>query len=202
MPTPADRKLATSLKTWRRVCPEDPLDVVDIRRALAASAKLKKLLAKAKFEIRSAGSDSSTYQDFDESQVDTLFRQVEDYVDELQEQQKEFAQLKKWLSKVRTSAAALPCSLVVKGNDQGSLHVHKAEGSVNRSARSGKSDLTGSKVHPGTCRYEGGKLVFTFDGTARAPWRTLLQRIIGKAGLNMKVALAGMKDADDASADP
>ncbi len=196
MTTPADRKLSAALKAWRRVCPEDAFDVANLRSSITACSKIKKTLATAKLEIRAGAKSKVSYDDYDEKSVDELLTQVEDYTSELQQQDKDFAQLKKWLTKVKSSSTPLPCSFVVKGNDKGSLHVHKTEGNVNRSARGGKADITGSRVHPGTCKYEGGRLIFDFDGTARAPWRTLLQKIVGKAGMNMKVALEGFQDTD------
>lgn len=172
------------------------MDVDNVRGGQTACAKLKRALTSAQSDLNSSSKSAATYDDFDEQEVARLLKEVDDYSSELQEQQKEYAELKKWLTKVKASSTGLPCSFVVKGNDKGSLHVHKAESNVNRSARSGKSDITGSKAHPGTCRYTGGKLVFSFEGTARAPWKTLLQKIVGKAGMNMKVALDGVKNTE------
>lgn len=196
MTSAADRKLNAAVKAWRRVCPEDPMDIENIRGGLTACAKVKKALSTAKTELKNAAKNSTTFDDFDLKEVETLLTEVDKYVAELQQQQKNYAVLKKWLTKVKSASTGLPCSFVVRGNGQGSLHVHKTESNVNRSARTGKSEITGSRAHPGTCRYTGGKLVFTFDGTARAPWKTLLQKIVGKAGMNMKVALDGFQDTD------
>lgn len=189
MTTKLDKKLKDALKAWERACPEDVMEVKDLRRAVMDTTKFKRLVASAKQEIKNAKKGSTPYEDFTEKEIESLLKDVASYADELQNEQKEFAQLKTWLARVKNAGDGFPFTFVVKGNDKGSLYVNKREGIVKRSGRRGKSDITGSKLHTGTAEYQAGKLVFNFDSNARAPWKALLQKIVGKAGINMKVAL-------------
>ena len=197
MTTKLDKKLRDTLKAWEKNCPDDVMEVKDIRRAITESTKLKRLLASAKFELKGSKKGAAPYDDYTEKEVDGLLKDVESYVDELQDEQKEFAQLKTWLARVKNAGDGFPFTFVVKGNDKGSLYVNKREGVVKRSGRRGKSDIAGSKLHTGTATYKAGKLIFGFDSNARAPWKALLQKIVSKAGINMKVALGDSSSSDD-----
>jgi seryl-tRNA synthetase len=188
--------LKTAIKAWEKVCPEDVTDVSDIRKSKSASDALERELTTAKIQYKRK---SSEYEDFTDKDIATLLKKVKAYQKELKECESDLAQLKKWLAKVRTSNDPLPFALVVKGSDKGSLHVFKTEGRVDRSARAGKQDISGSKIHDGTCTYTGGKLVFMFEDGSRAPWKSLLQNIINQAGVNMKVKLGNVADDSEQS---
>lgn len=193
MPSPND-KLKSAVKSWEKVCPEDVSDVEDVRKSRAATDSLERELTTAKVQYKRK---SSEYPDFTDKDIADLLKKVKSYERELKEHENDLAELKKWLVKVRAASAPLPFALVVRGTDKGSLHVFRNENRVERSARAGKQEITGAKIHEGQCVYQGGKLVFQFDNGARAPWKPLLQRIVNQAGVNMKVALQG--DADESS---
>ncbi|QDU41233.1 hypothetical protein Mal4_55980 [Maioricimonas rarisocia] len=192
----ADEKLKASLKAWRKICPEDPTDIEDVGKTQAATDKIERELMTLKVQFRRKADE---YEEFSADDVAAHLKEVKAYQKVLREVQSEQTELKKWLAKVRSSPSALPFALVVKGNDKGSLHVFKQENRVDRSAREGKQDITGSKVHNGTCEYTGGKLVFDFEDNARAPWKPLLQKLVNRAGVNMKVALARNSESDEPS---
>jgi|GEM_PF-7047289 len=192
----ADDKLKTALKNWKKVCPEDATDIVDVGKAQTATDKLERELTTIKTQFRRKGSE---YEEFSADDIADRLKEVKAYQKVLRDVQSELTELKKWLAKVRSSTTPLPFALVVKGNDKGSLHVFRQENRVDRSARAGKQEITGSKVHDGTCQYTGGKLVFDFDSNARAPWKPLLQKLVNRAGVNMKVALAGRANDDEVS---
>lgn len=190
MASPND-KLKAAIKAWEKLCPENASEVEDLRKAQAASDSLERELTTAKVQYKRK---SSEYGDFTDKDIAELLKKVKGYQKDLKEHESELAELKKWLVKVRSSNVPVPFAFVVKGSDRGSLHVFKSESRVERSARTGKQEITGSKIHEGQCIYTGGKLVFSFENGARAPWKSLLQRIVNQAGVSMKVALGGVTD--------
>jgi hypothetical protein len=194
--TPADRKLQKQLKAWRAVCPENVGKVEDVRKALGETRSLLKDLEKISSQLQRGAGDSE-YEDYTAKSIARELKTVSAYLSELNELEQRMGELKKFLSRVRTSAEPLPFALVAKGTSQGSLHVHKRDKPVERESRHGKQEISGAQIHEGTCCYEGGKLVFRFAGGMRAPWKSLIQDMVDQAGVNMKVKLDG-SDADEA----
>jgi seryl-tRNA synthetase len=195
----ADHKLRSLIREWESACPRDVTEIEDLKKATTATDKLAKALASARQELKQKSSD---YEEITADEVQEKLQTLKDYRKELSELESSLAELKKWLSKVRTSADPLPFALVAKGNSKGSLHVFKQDKRVEREARSGKQEISGAKIFDGECVYDGGKLVFKFHAGPRAPWKSLLQDIVNQAGVNMKVALDGLGDDDDAAGGP
>jgi hypothetical protein len=189
--TDADRKLTKQISDWRRICPPNVHDVEDIDDATTSTGQLARVLSALKSQFPRK---SREYQKFDAKQISALLQRVQGYQAALTEREQELATLKKWLSRVKAAAEPVPFALVAKGNSQGSLHVYKQEGLVQRSALTGKRDISGSKIFRGTCTYSRGKLVFKFICGARKPWKALLQQILGQADMKKKVLLDGLHD--------
>ena len=192
--TASDRKLKAKIAGWELLCPDDLSEITNIRKATTATTRLERELKSVQQQFKQKKADD--YEKYTAEEIAKLFKKVQAYGKELKVLTKDLTVLRKWLTKVRSSSRPVPFAMVAKGNRKGSLHVFKQEGRVRREARAGKQELSGGKIFEGTCQYTGGKLVFNFDGGARAPWKPLLQRKVNQANVNMKVALHKGDDED------
>ena len=195
--TAADRKLKKKIAGWKTLCPEDLSEITDLRKANTATTRLERELKTIQQQFKQNKADD--FEEFTPEQVSEQLKKVKAYQKELKVLSADLKLLRKWLTKVRSAAGAIPFAMVAQGNRKGSLHVFKQENRVRRAAQSGKQELSGGKIFTGTCEYTGGKLVFKFEGGARAPWKALLQRKVNQADVNMKVALHKGGDGDSES---